>query len=30
LCEEVLKDIRRPQPWAASEAVRSPMLPDSS
>jgi hypothetical protein len=23
LCEEVLKDIRRPQQWAASEAVRS-------
>jgi hypothetical protein len=30
LCEEVLKDIRRPQQWAASEAVRSSLLPDSS
>ncbi len=30
LCEEVLKDIRRPQQWAASEAVRSSVLPDSS
>jgi hypothetical protein len=28
LCEEVLKDIRRPQRWAASEAVRS-SLPES-
>jgi hypothetical protein len=27
LCEEVLKDIRRPQQWAASEAA---VLPDSS
>jgi hypothetical protein len=30
LCEEVLKEIRRPQQWAASEAVRSSVLPDSS
>jgi hypothetical protein len=30
LCEEVLKDIRRSQQWAASEAVRSSVLPDSS
>jgi len=42
LCEEALKDIRRPQQWAASEAVRSSVdiaaarceavevLPDSS
>jgi hypothetical protein len=30
LCEEALKDIRRPQEWAASEAVRSSVLPDSS
>ncbi len=30
LCEEVLKDIRRPQQWAASEAVRSSVLPNSS
>jgi hypothetical protein len=29
LCEEVLKDIRRPQQWAASEAVRSSVLPES-
>jgi hypothetical protein len=28
LCEEVLKDIRRPQQWAASEAARSSVLPD--
>jgi hypothetical protein len=26
LCEEVLKDIRRPQQWAASEAARSSVL----
>ena len=26
LCEEVLKDIRQPQQWAASEAVRSSVL----
>jgi hypothetical protein len=30
LCEEALRDIRRPQQWAASEAVRSSVLPDSS
>jgi hypothetical protein len=30
LCEEVVKDNRRPQQWAASEAVRSSVLPDSS
>ena len=29
LCEEALKDIRRPQRWAASEATRSSVLPDS-
>jgi hypothetical protein len=28
LCEEVLKDIRRPQQWAASEAARSSVLND--
>jgi hypothetical protein len=28
LCEEVLKDIRRPQQWAASEAARSSVLTD--
>jgi hypothetical protein len=26
LCEEALKDIRRPQEWAASEAARSSAL----
>jgi hypothetical protein len=26
LCEEALKDIRRPQQWAASEAARSSVL----
>jgi hypothetical protein len=26
LCEEVLKDIRTPQQWAASEAARSSVL----
>jgi hypothetical protein len=26
LCEEVLKDIRLPQPWTASEAARSSVL----
>ena len=30
LCEEAVKDIRTPQQWAASEAVRSSVLPDSS
>ena len=29
LCEAVLKDIRQPQQWAASEAVRSSVLGDS-
>src|SRR6266516_385914 len=29
LCEEALKDIRRPQQWAASEAVRSSVLADA-
>jgi hypothetical protein len=29
LCEEVLKDIRRPQQWAASEAAKSSVLRDS-
>jgi hypothetical protein len=29
LCEEALKDIRRLQQWAASEATRSSVLPDS-
>ena len=29
LCEEALKDIRRPQQWVASEATRSSVLPDS-
>jgi hypothetical protein len=28
LCEEVLKDIRTPQQWAASEAARSSVLSD--
>ena len=28
LCEEVLKDIRRPQQWTASEAARSSILRD--
>ena len=28
LCEEVLKDIRRPQQWAASEPARSSVLRD--
>jgi hypothetical protein len=28
LCEEVLKDIRRPQHWTASEAARSSILRD--
>ena len=27
LCEEAVKDIRRPQQWAASEAARSSVLP---
>jgi hypothetical protein len=30
LCEEVLKDIRRPQQWAASEAAQSSVLSDST
>jgi hypothetical protein len=30
LCEEVLKDIRTPQQWAASEAVKSSVLSDDS
>jgi hypothetical protein len=29
LCEEALKDIRRPQQWAASEAAKSSVLRDS-
>ena len=29
LCEEAVKDIRRPQQWAASEAARSSVLRDS-
>jgi hypothetical protein len=29
LCEEALKDIRRPQQWAAAEAARSAVLRDS-
>jgi hypothetical protein len=29
LCEEALKDIRGPSQWAASEATRSSVLPDS-
>jgi hypothetical protein len=29
LCEEVLKDIRQPQQWAASDAARSSVLADS-
>jgi hypothetical protein len=29
LCEEVVKNIRRPQQWTASEAARSSVLPDS-
>jgi hypothetical protein len=29
LCEEVVKDIRQPQQWAASEAARSSVFPDS-
>jgi hypothetical protein len=29
LCEEVLKDIRQPQQWAASDAERSSVLADS-
>jgi hypothetical protein len=29
LCEEVVKDIRQPQQWAASEAARSSVLSDS-
>jgi hypothetical protein len=28
LCEETLKDIRRPQQWTASEAARSSVLAD--
>jgi hypothetical protein len=28
LCEEILKDIRRAQQWAASEAARSSVLAD--
>jgi len=28
LCEELLKDIRTPQQWAASEAARSSVLSD--
>jgi hypothetical protein len=28
LCEEVVKDIRQPQQWAASEAARSSVLPE--
>ena len=28
LCEEVLRDIRTPQQWAASEAARSSVLSD--
>jgi hypothetical protein len=30
LCEEALKDIRKPQQWAASEAARSSVLRDNS
>jgi hypothetical protein len=30
LCEEVLKDIRRPQQWTASEAAQSSVLRDST
>ena len=30
LCEGVLKDIRTPQQWAASEAARSSVLSDST
>jgi hypothetical protein len=30
LCEEVLKDIRTPQQWAASEAAKSSVLSDDS
>jgi hypothetical protein len=30
LCEEALKDIRRPQQWAASEAAQSSALNDST
>jgi hypothetical protein len=29
LCEEALKDICRPQQWAASEAAKSSVLRDS-
>jgi hypothetical protein len=30
LCEEAVKDIRRPQQWGASEAARSSVLSDSA
>jgi hypothetical protein len=30
LCEEVVKDIRTPQQWAASEAAKSSVLSDDS
>jgi hypothetical protein len=30
LCEEVLKDIRTPQQWAASQAAKSSVLSDDS
>jgi hypothetical protein len=30
LCEETLKDIRRPQQWTASEAAQSSVLRDST
>jgi hypothetical protein len=30
LCEEAVKDIRRPQQWGASEAARSLVLSDSA
>jgi hypothetical protein len=30
LCEEALKDIRRPQQWGASEATRSSVLSKSA
>ncbi len=30
LCEEVSKDIRRPQQWAASEAVQAAVLGDTT
>jgi hypothetical protein len=30
LCEEVVKDIRTPQQWVASEAAKSSVLSDDS